>query len=760
MLEKKSHLSLSFTHGEGLRITLKPQNGPAMAGLPVRLELRGSTLFKVWTWADSGETSTAWAEADFNVSLFSGEDGESCKIEELYENECLSGFRVSASRTRIAAEMLICIHGETVSFDTCIRNPQGLGGTSLPLAEVEFRIGPFYMGSDAEFLSAHAYGGRTHCRGRLDELQQKGIPFRNGCTGLALPLLYVFDSNSRNGLEFEFMSDSSIDVFLRPEKDGKTLFSARWQPERLLAPGVCHHLGEPLKITPYQGPEIQRMRDWRDNAEQRYAIKSPDTPDWAKKMNIIEFNTNLCEGHHPFQRLDDPKVRELLEDWKSKGYTAIFTVGHNNTGKHFLSPFNYDPAEKYGGEKGEQQYLNWAHELGFKVFLWITTVGMDRNAPEVHEHADWWTHRIDGSLFYAWDSNPKNAYVGYAPDANPLSSGWRNWLKNQTSKIISRGFDGVYVDGCIPRAANHANWDWPGQARNGVPDQVVDLARHVRSLGEKVICFVEDEGLYTQACADVTQGRYLPMNPMQRIGAEDMMTGIGPAEMFKVPRIAPEEARDYLQVRYASLLPGTVSNDILEGYWSEATRPWTVQSLFAGCVPKTHSQYIDYGAAENWELLHKIAGDTIIQMGEPPCEDRRPERRKAGTEEFFSLLRFCRDEDLIHDAEMSIEAVALEGDPAVVGILRPGKGRCLLALINFANRRATVNAKLAEAIDIAPERRTGSTHQKNWAASEMLRSFADSPELAGGRIGPKQLLHVELAAFGFKIFSLTESICS
>ena len=52
------------------------------------------------------------------------------------------------------------------------------------------------------------------------------------------------------------------------------------------------------------------------------------------------------------------------------------------------------------------------------------------------------------------------------------------------------------------------------------------------------------------------------------------------------PRIAPEQARDYLLVRYASLLPGALSNDVLEGYHSESARPWIVQSLLSGVVPK------------------------------------------------------------------------------------------------------------------------------------------------------------------------------
>ena len=61
--------------------------------------------------------------------------------------------------------------------------------------------------------------------------------------------------------------------------------------------------------------------------------------------------------------------------------------------------------------------------------------------------------------------------------------------------MIGRGYDGIFIDGCIPRASNHARWSWPGESRNGVEDQVRELAAFVRTLGDELITFVEDAGL-------------------------------------------------------------------------------------------------------------------------------------------------------------------------------------------------------------------------------------------------------------------------
>jgi len=314
--------------------------------------------------------------------------------------------------------------------------------------------------------------------------------------------------------------------------------------------------------------------------------------------------------------------------------------------------------------------------------------------------------------------------------------------------VIGRGYDGIFIDGCIPRASNHARWAWPGEGRDGVADQVCQLADFVRGLRPDLITFVEDECLAVQGACEMTVGRYTAMPPFLKKAYWDHGMGGGPEASVTPPaRIPPEMARDYLLVRYASLLPGVVSNDIAEGYYSEECRPWAVQSLVAGTVPKTHNQFVD--DAERFRHI----GDAP----EPPEADKQPDRRLRGTEEFLNLMRFCRDEPLVRDVPLTIEGVAVEGDAAVIGMLRPGSGRALLALMQFANRPARVKVRLAEPVDVPATQQAiaGRPDKRTWQVREIMRSMVDPEPAQPGRISGKTAYEAEIAQYGFRVFELT-----
>ena len=730
----------------GLSLRATPAGGLAWPAGAVRVELAGAHLFRVWGWQDSGEELPAWAEPALQVALF-GDD--TTTVDTLTRGGTLVGWRAMATHARASAELLAETAGGELSLALTVRNPQPHGGQPLPLGQLTLRLGGLPVGPAGAYLSAHGYGGYVHGAGRCADLDETGLSFISGCIGLALPLLYLYDARTGAGWQVEFMLDGRPELWLRRPAGGDAVeLALRWPLDRVLAPGEAHTVGGRLRLRPYRGDAVAMMQRWRDAAAARHGLRSPRTPDWARRMNIIEFDTCPQHQHHPFKRLDDPRVRELLATWRDWGYTAIFTVGHNHTQENWLSPLDYVACDAAGGPAAEQQYLAWARELGFHVFLWVTTVGMDKNAREATARLDWWTQRRNGQPFFAWDSTAQTNYVGYAPDADPFARGWREWLGDQIAGVIRRGYHGVYIDGCIPRASNHARWDWPGKGRDGVPDLVMDLARQMRARGDDLILFVEDEGLYAQASCEVTQGRYFAGAPFPKAAFAAAAAGAGPRDFATLPRLAPELAREYLRVRYASLLPGVVSNDMAEGYYREATRPWWVQSLLAGMVPKTHSNFVDYGG---W----RTAPDFPLLGGVPAAEAAAAHRERAFAE-FLALLRLCRDEPLLRDAPRSLDAVVVDGDAAVVGLLRPGAGRSLLALLQFADRAATVRVSLREAGDMPPEERAeaGDYARGTWTVRELARSLVDDPPAPPARLGPGEPLLVALATYGFRLFEL------
>lgn len=749
------HFDLRYDRDQGLLLDWAPPNGLSLRSVPVRVAVRGSNIFQVWENQDSGEGPPVWAEPDLAATLFAASAESPGFVHRVERFEAADGelrFVATATGERAAGRIELRSNGDALAVSFALQNPQPPGGRDLPVCHAELRFENLTVGPGGMFASAHPYGGRTHPVGGIASLTGAGVSFIHGTIGQGLPLMYLHDPTVQRGVQFEFMLDQRPVVWLRPgTSPDHAHWCITWSLDRLLAPGQSHRFDGELVLSSYAGRPVEQMRRWRDEAATRYRLLPPPPPDWARRANIIEWNMNPKSSGNGFTRLDDPEARAMLERWKSMGYNAIFAVSCNHVGQNWLSPFDYEPCAEVGGIDAERTALRWAHELGFRIFLWVTTVGVDRDAPEVKRYPDWFTHRPGGQLFYAWDSYPKNNFVGYAPDADPLATGWRKWLKDQVSSVIARGYDGIFVDGCIPRASNHARWSWPGESRNAVESQVAELAEHVRSLGKDLITFVEDEGLRSQTTCEMTMGRYIQSTPYFKKPSWDPGMGGGPQAKGEPPqRIPPELARDYLLIRYGSLLPGVVDNDVLEGYHTEADRPWYVQSLLCGVVPKTHSEYVDDIAT-----IREVHGSDA-----PNDAERDPVRRKRGLDEFCALLRLCRDEPLVREAPLSIEGVTVEGDAAVVGVLRPVERRALLALIQFANRPARAGVKLAETVDVPAIQRTlaGHPEQHRWSVREILRSMVDAGPAETGVLDGSAAWEIDLAPYGFRVFELTRSM--
>ncbi len=576
------------------------------------------------------------------------------------------------------------------------------------------------------------------------------MPFAHGCIGLALPLVFLHDPLTQRGLQFEFMLDGRPTLWLRPGgRKPAANCVVNWTPDHLLLPGQSHVFGGELKIKQITGSPVQAIRGWRDSAETRYGIHPPPVRDWVKRRSCIELHL-MPGAYKEFTRLDDPALYTMLKRWRDLGYNAIMAVSPNPVVTNFLSPLHYHAAEAVGGAAAEKVMLGWMHELGFHVGIWFTTVGLDKNAPQVKERRDWWTHRPNQELFYAWDSNPGNNFVGYAPDADAGSTGWRQFMLGQLNSLLERGWNGVFIDGCIPRASNHARWFWPGETRNSIEDQVSELAQAIRNSGKDAILCDEDSGLAAQVIAEISTGRYTPMLPYFKKAYWDHGMGGGPKELGESPpRIQPERVREYLLVRFASLLPGAISEDGVEGYCSEEARPWTVVSMLAGPTTfKTHAEYV------NDPITFRQLGDA------PPAGElaRDPENRRRGHEEFLRLLRLRADEPMIGaDTPLSIEGVEIEGDAAVLGLLRPAANRCLLVLIQFADRPAKVRVRLAEPSDVPAVQKTasGKPQTVTWKTREIMHSITETEASAPSKVSGSEWTSVQLGAYGFRVLELT-----
>lgn len=734
--------NLTYDSVAGLTLTWPMPNGLTLDRVPLRAVVRGTGAFFVWGEGDPAAVAPAWSEHDFELTCFGGAP-ESPGITHTVQRIGDHGFRAVAAHARAEVTLDIRLVEGRLTPSLQVTCPRAGNRHPLPLAEAELRVENLHAGPDAVFESAHHYGGGVHGTGAVSELAGRGHAFANGCLGLALPLVYLYDPANARGLELEFFTDGRPLAWLRPGRTPEqATWAITWSTERLLQPGQTHCYEGGLALAPFTGRPVEAVRRWRDAARTRYHLEPPALPAWARNANLIEFDLRqpaerATRGLTDMRRADDPRWRDSLTGWQAMGYNVLYLIATNPTGRHSLSPFSYAPAEVIGGPVAEQQLLNLAHELGYHVVLWVTTVGLDMQAPEVAAHADWWIWKPGG--------HPYCPFGDYAADADPLSAGWRQWLGAQVRDVIARGYDGIFVDGLTPRDSNQARWAWPGEARNAVQDLVRDLAAQVQAQRDGTLVFIEDENVNMQAAAAFTCGRYQPAPPkLKRYWA-----GIGMpfAPLHPSPvTIEPEQARDYLAMRYASLLPGVVSCDMIEGYYSDACRVWTAQSLLAGCAVKTFSTSVN--EPEQFELVH--------DNGLPPEAERTPEHRLRGHEEFCALLRFCRAEPLVRRTPVSLDGVVVEGDAAVVGLLHASPERCLLVVIQFADRPATVRVRLAPPDDVPAVSRAaaGEPHQSLWQAREFLRAMTECEPLAGREISGDRALEVSLAAYGFRVLEL------
>ncbi len=735
--------SLAYDPSSGLTLTWAMPNGLYLDHLPVRAVVRGMGAFFVWGEGDPAALAPAWAEGDLTLTCF-GPAAASPAIVHAVERVGEGAFRAVATHARAEVVLDIRLADGRLIPSLQVTCPRDGNARPLPLCAVELRVENLPVGEDAVFASAHHYGGGVHGTGTVAELTGRGHAFAHGCLGLALPLVYLYHPATARGLEMEFCTDGRPMAWLRPgATPACTTWAITWSTERLLQPGQAHVYAGGMSLAPLSGTPVEAVRRWRDAVAEQYGLQPPALPAWARNANLIEFDMRqpaerATRGLTDMTRADDPRWHDYLTRWRDMGYNVLYLIATNPTGRHSLSPFSYAPAEAIGGAAAERQLLDLAHALGYHVVLWITTVGLDMEAPEVAAHADWWVWKPNGL--------PYCPFGDYAADADPLSAGWRHWLTAQVTDVIARGYDGIFVDGLTPRDSNQARWAWPGECRNAVQDLVRDLATHVQAQRADTLVFIEDENINMQAASGFTCGRYQPASPkLKRYWA-----GIGmpfAPEHPSTVSIAPEQARAYLAMRYASLLPGVVSCDMIEGYYSDACRVWTAQALLAGCAVKTFSTSVN--EPDVFELIH--------DNGLPAEAERSPEHRRRGHEEFCALLRFCRAEPLLRQTPVSLDGVVVKGDAAVVGFLHATEERCLLALIQFADRPATIRIRLAAPDDLPASQRAAAGHPelRSWNACEVLRAMTEDTPRDPGVISGTQALEVTLAPYGYRVYVLT-----
>lgn len=229
----------------------------------------------------------------------------------------------------------------------------------------------------------------------------------------------------------------------------------------LLAKTCTGRVGSALRVDSSLNYSYVYERDKTDNSAllsyiptdrvrltQTNASGSIMSPEWVGSLIMVELRTEVASvGGKLAESLD------LIDFYASVGVNGIWLTpiyekgeggnGYVNIGPHTVDPAYYNvggtapdgttTADYSAGWEAVRQFVDYAHERGVYVFLDIITWGVNKNAPLIAEHPDWFAGE-------SWDN------VGF----NWTNAELREWfISTCVDNILTTGADGYRCD-CEP----------------------------------------------------------------------------------------------------------------------------------------------------------------------------------------------------------------------------------------------------------------------------------------------------------------------
>lgn len=256
----------------------------------------------------------------------------------------------------------------------------------------------------------------------------------------------------------------------------------------LLAKTCAGKHGEALRVDDSLNYSFVYERDQTDNSSlltyiptesvsltQTNASGSIMSPEWVDSLIMVELRTEVASlGGKLADSLD------LIDFYASVGVNGIWLTpiyekgeggnGYVNIGPHTVDPAYYSvdgtapdgttAADYSAGWAAVRQFVDYAHERGVYVFLDVITWGVNKNAPLIAEHPDWFAGE-------SWDN------VGFDWSNAEL----REWFVSTcVQNILTTGADGYRCD-CEPGITGY---DLFGEVR----ERLAAAGKHVAIISE------------------------------------------------------------------------------------------------------------------------------------------------------------------------------------------------------------------------------------------------------------------------------------
>lgn len=174
-----------------------------------------------------------------------------------------------------------------------------------------------------------------------------------------------------------------------------------------------------------------------------------DVPQWAKNISLVASIHCQHWTGHIFN--DYKNVLEKIKWLSSKidpQRILVYLPGWE--GRYYWKYGNYCPDERMGGEKGFENLVRSAKEIGVHM---MPMFGINIVNREIENFEQWGApcemistggYKDSGSV--DWDSS-RHFDHGWGASLNPGAPGWQNRLSEQINSLIERyGFDAVFLD--------------------------------------------------------------------------------------------------------------------------------------------------------------------------------------------------------------------------------------------------------------------------------------------------------------------------
>ena len=328
-----------------------------------------------------------------------------------------------------------------------------------------------------EWTSAPLYKNYYFTRGRVAEILPDDLRLNMPPVGLVQPIIFVGDTQA-NGCALAFSPWLA--------NYGAIILSARADlaysifVDKYLEPFEEHHVGSLLCRIMTEGWR-QGLTRFTKSVPARFGlVPNPNIPQWVRDLRVAAFPPRQFP-------LDDPRWLHYFQWAKDIGCNAIYGFGWTwkeyNDIKCAIAPENGKLAlsKTYGAtEQTIRELNNNLHKLGLKSVLWTPSTGASPYAPACDQNPEWFVRDEQGKPKGSWYDTQGQLWLA---DSNPYSEGYHRYWRDLIFTSATRGFDGVFLDGVVPRPSDAWGRPFPGRVHDGLYSAIRRLRQELDEAG-------------------------------------------------------------------------------------------------------------------------------------------------------------------------------------------------------------------------------------------------------------------------------------